>query len=181
MKKHLLYTLLGGTILFFWQFLSHAALNLHADAQQYTPKQTEILDAIAAAGLEPGQYMLGQPGPTETMEEWEAAMESLQGKPWGLLNYQTVDHSDMVMPLVRGYIIAFIVAALFFWLIRNMTAMDVKKGLFVGVAVGMISYFLEPYSDFIWYKTPGIVAHLMDGIIPWAVLGAIAGRNAKNV
>jgi hypothetical protein len=24
------------------------------------------------------------------------------------------------------------------------------------------------------------VAHLMDGIIPWAVLGAIAGRNAKN-
>ncbi len=59
-------------------------------------------------------------------------MESLQGKPWGLLNYQTVDHSDMVMPLVRGYIIAFIVAALFFWLIRNMTAMDMKKGLFGG-------------------------------------------------
>ncbi|NCZ95460.1 MAG: hypothetical protein EBZ16_08065 [Flavobacteriia bacterium] len=68
MKKHLLYTLIGGTILFFWQFLSHAALNLHADAQQYTPVQSEILDAIAAAGLEPGQYMLGQPGPTETME-----------------------------------------------------------------------------------------------------------------
>jgi len=48
------------------------------------------------------------------------------------------------------------------------------------VAVGMISYFLEPYSDFIWYKTPGIVAHLMDGIIPWAVLGALAGKMAKN-
>ena len=180
MKKHLIFTLLGGTILFFWQFLSHAALNLHADAQQYTPKQTEILDAIAASGLEPGQYILGQPGPTDSPEAWEAAMESLQGKPWGLLNYQTVDHSDMVMPLVRGYIIAFIVAALFFWLIRNMSTMDMKKGLLVGIAVGMISYFLEPYSDFIWYKTPGIVAHLMDGIIPWAVMGAIAGRNAKN-
>ena len=50
-KKHLLYTLIGGTILFFWQFLSHAALNLHADAQQYTQVQSEILDAIAAAGL----------------------------------------------------------------------------------------------------------------------------------
>ena len=180
MKKHLIFTLLGGTILFFWQFLSHAALNLHADAQQYTPKQTEILDAIAASGLVPGQYMLGQPGPTDSPEAWEAAMESLQGKPWGLLNYQTVDHSDMVMPLVRGYIIAFIVAALFFWLIRNMSTMDMKKGLLVGIAVGMISYFLEPYSDFIWYKTPGILAHLMDGIIPWAMMGAIAGRNAKN-
>jgi uncharacterized membrane protein YeaQ/YmgE (transglycosylase-associated protein family) len=180
MKKHLLYTLIGGTILFFWQFLSHAALNLHADAQQYTPVQSEILDAIAAAGLEPGQYMLGQPGPTETMEEWESAMDALEGNPWGLLNYQTVDHSDMIMPLIRGYLIAFIVAALFFWLVSNLKAVDVKKGLLVGVAVGMISYFLEPYSDFIWYKTPGIVAHLMDGIIPWAVLGALAGKMAKN-
>ena len=180
MKKHLLYTLIGGTILFFWQFLSHAALNLHADAQQYTPVQSEILDAIAAAGLEPGQYMLGQPGPTETMEEWESAMDALEGKHWGLLNYQTVDHSDMIMPLIRGYLIAFIVAALFFWLVSNLKAVDVKKGLLVGVAVGMISYFLEPYSDFIWYKTPGIVAHLMDGIIPWAVLGALAGKMAKN-
>jgi len=82
--------------------------------------------------------------------------------------------------LIRGYLIAFIVAALFFWLVSNLKAVDVKKGLLVGVAVGMISYFLEPYSDFIWYKTPGIVAHLMDGIIPWAVLGALAGKMAKN-
>ena len=77
--------------------------------------------------------MLGQPGPTETMEEWEAAMESLQGKPWGLLNYQTVDHSDMVMPLVRGYLIALIVAALFFWLDPQPDGDGrMKKGLLVG-------------------------------------------------
>ncbi len=180
MKKHLIYTLLGGTILFFWQFLSHAALNFHADAQEYTPMQTELLEAIAATGLEPGQYMLGQPGPTETMEEYEMAAEALVGKPWALLNYQTEDHSDMTMNLVRGYLIALLVAALFYLLVTNLTAVDLKKGLCVGVTVGMIAYFIEPYSDFIWYKTPGILAHLMDATIPWAILGALAGRSAKK-
>jgi len=180
MKKHLIYTLLGGTILFFWQFLSHAALNLHAASQEYTPLQTEILEAISATGIEPGQYMLGQPGPTETMEAYEMAAEAFVGKPWGLLNYQTADHTDMTMNLVRGYLIALIVAALFYWLVTNLAAVDRGKGLLVGVAVGMMAYFLEPYSDFIWYKTPGIVAHLMDGIIPWAILGALAGESAKK-
>jgi len=61
-----------------------------------------------------------------------------------------------------------------------MAAVDWKKGLLLGFAVGMISYFLEPYSDYIWYKTPGILAHLMDGIVPWGIMGAIAGQMAKK-
>ena len=114
MKKHLFYTLMGGSILFFWQFLSHAALNFHADAQAYTPKQLEILANLEALEIEPGQYMLGQPDPSLPREEQEASMEAMAGKPWGVLNYQTVDHTDMTMNLIRGFSIALIVASLFF-------------------------------------------------------------------
>jgi len=41
-------------------------------------------------------------------------MEAMAGKPWGVLNYQTVDHTDMTMNLIRGFSIALIVASLFF-------------------------------------------------------------------
>ena len=180
MKKHIIYTFLGGAILFFWQFLSHKELNIHADAQTYTPKQLEILASLEALDIEPGQYMLGQPDPSLPKEEQEASMKAQAGKPWGVLNYQTVDNSNMMMNLIRGFSIALIVAALFFWLVRNMAAVDLKKGLLLGLAVGMISYFLEPYSDYIWYKTPGILAHLLDGIVPWGIMGAIGGQMAKK-
>ena len=42
MKTFLLPTVLGGVILFFWQFLSFAAINLHGEAQEYTPLDRDI-------------------------------------------------------------------------------------------------------------------------------------------
>ena len=175
MKKHLIFALIGGSILFFWQFLSHAAMNLHAQSQEYTPKQLAILNAIEAYGLEPGQYFLGMPDPEATEQEKESMSASFADKPWGILNYQT-EPNGMTMNLIRGFLIAILVAGLFHWLVTNMVDVDMKKGLLAGLAVGMISYFLEPYSDFIWFKTPGILAHLVDAIVPWAILGALSSR-----
>ena len=56
MKRLLFSSLAGGLILFFWQFLSFAAVNLHRSAQQYTPHQDEILAKLAELDLEEGMY-----------------------------------------------------------------------------------------------------------------------------
>ena len=39
MKNPIVYTLVGGLVLFVWQFLSFAAINLHGEAQT-TPTRT---------------------------------------------------------------------------------------------------------------------------------------------
>ena len=38
MKKTVIAALVGGLIIFLWQFLSYALINFHKPAQQYTEK-----------------------------------------------------------------------------------------------------------------------------------------------
>ena len=47
MKSFVFPTVLGGLLLFFWQFLSFAAINLHGQAQEYTPLDRDILAHLA--------------------------------------------------------------------------------------------------------------------------------------
>ncbi len=42
MKKTIIGAIVGGIIIFAWQFLSWGPLNLHEAQQQYTPKQDTI-------------------------------------------------------------------------------------------------------------------------------------------
>jgi hypothetical protein len=59
-KKTLIFAFVAGTVLFMWQFLSFAAINLHEADQRYHPMQDSILADLAAYGLDDAGYMLGQ-------------------------------------------------------------------------------------------------------------------------
>ena len=61
MKNPIVYTLVGGLVLFVWQFFSFAAINLHGEAQTYTEKDQQILEFLDSIELEPGMYALGAP------------------------------------------------------------------------------------------------------------------------
>jgi len=58
LKKYLLFGLVGGLILFFWQFLSNAALDFHHDFHRYTEHQDQITHYIDSLQLEEGSYMM---------------------------------------------------------------------------------------------------------------------------
>ena len=47
MKKQLIATLVGGVLIFFWQFLSWTALNVHGAEFTYTPNEGKILEALS--------------------------------------------------------------------------------------------------------------------------------------
>ena len=51
MKKSLVGAIVGGIIIFIWQFISWGAVNLHKPAQQYTPKQDAVM-AVLNSNLE---------------------------------------------------------------------------------------------------------------------------------
>ena len=180
MKRQLLFSLIGAVVIFVWQFLSFAMPNFHKSAMEYTPLQDEILQKLDEIGLEEGMYIIGMPDPSLSSDEMRAAMKDYEGKPWGVLNYQMNNSTDMVMPMVRGFIICFVIAFLLFWIFLQQKEATLKNRLFISLAVGMIGFFFVPYTGFIWFREPDIWAYLADAIVPWSILGFIGHKMAPK-
>lgn len=178
MKRKLLFALIGAVIIFVWQFLSFAIPNFHKSSMTYTPEQDEILQKLNELGLQEGMYFLGQPDPSLSREEQKAAMESYQGKPWAIINYQEYMFSDMTMPMIRGFVVAFVISFLLFWMFLQQKDPTFLKRLYLSLAVGVISFLFVPYTNFIWFKEPDIWAYFADGIVPWLILGFIGHKMA---
>jgi hypothetical protein len=159
MKKTLLFSLVGGIILFVWQFISFAMPNLHESSMKYTPLQDEVLAALENSGLEEGMYMLGQPNPELPSDEAE-------------------NTDKMAMNMIRGLIICFIIAYIFLWVIRQQKDPTVMKRVLAGLAIGLIGFFFTPYTNFIWFREPDIWAYFADGIVPWVILGWVGHKMA---
>ena len=171
MKKHILFSIIGGVILFMWQFLSYAMPDFHKSAHAYTPLQDSIMNQLDKLGLEQGMYMLGMPNP-DNPEEVDLSWNE-EYSTWAILNYRINDSNSMALPMTRGVIITIIIAAMLFWLFKQKEDSSLLNKLLISVGVGFISFLYVPYSNFIWYKAPDIYAHMMDGIIPWLILGFI--------
>jgi hypothetical protein len=180
MKKKILFSLIGAVVIFVWQFLSWAMPNLHSPASRYTPLQGEILQKLQELNLPEGMYMLGQPDPTKSHDEMEKEMKANEHKPWAVINYRTDNSMDMVMPMIRGFIVDIVIAFLLFWLFLQQKDPTLQNRLFLALAVGFLCFLFAPYTNYIWYKEPDIWAHLLDAIVPWSILGLIGHKMAKE-
>lgn len=178
MKRKLLFSLIGGLVLFAWLFVSNAMPNLHRAATRYTPLQEELLQKLQDSGLEPGMYVLGQPDPQKSQAEQQLEMEKLAGKPWAILNFHKEMSMDMTMPMIRGFLVCMVIALLLFWLFLQQKSPSLINRIYLSLAVGMIVFFFVPYMKFIWYHEPDIFAHFADGIVPWILLGFIGHKMA---
>jgi len=176
LKSFILCTALGGLILFFWQFLSFAGLNLHEPAQRHTPLSPIILEHLEGLDLEPGMYALGSPSPEERADpqglgaEYQARME---GQPYAVLNYQLNWTNNMLPNLGRSLAMNWMTAALLFFLLGQTPSSGLGRRVALACAVGFVGFCFFPYSNFIWFKNPDIWAHLADAVVPFALLGAL--------
>ena len=171
MKKTLIAALVGGLIIFLWQFLSYALINFHKPAQQYTEKQEAILQFLASQNLPEGGYILPSLPETASMEDHENLMKSAAGKPWVNLQYHKALDTGMVMNMLRGFIINVIIVSLFCSLIRRMAMPTSGTIVTSAVMVGLIVFLNAPYTGFIWYKNFDIWAYFADAIVSWGLTG----------
>jgi hypothetical protein len=178
MKQKLLFSLFGALIIFAWQFISYAMPNFHKSASRYTPAQDSILKAMKDQGLKEGMYMLGQPDPSLSQAEQQAAMDKMDGMPWAVINYHETNTMSMAMNMARGFMICFVISFLLFWLFLQQKNPTLSNRVLLTLAVGMIGFFFVPYTNFIWYKAPDIFAHFADAIVPWIILGYIGHKMA---
>ncbi len=171
MKKVLTAALVGGLIIFIWQFLSFALVNLHKPAQQYTEKQEAIMKFLDSQQLAEGGYIMPSLPETATMDDHEQLMKTAEGKPWVNIQYHHSLKTNMVMNMIRGFIVNVIIIFLFCWLLRQMTAPGFGTIVTSALVVGLIVFLNAPYTGYIWYQNFDIWAHLADAVVSWGLTG----------
>ena len=177
MKKWLLGSVIGAILLFAWQFLSWAALGLHDKEFKYSANQDQILSAISSALKEDGQYMLPTVAPNATAAEKEKLMTDMQGKPYVMLNYRSSYKFDMVMPMIRAFLVDLVIVLLAIYVLSGRVNLTTGTAWMVSLAIGFIAWLWYPYTQHIWFQSAieVITGALMDWFVVFSLLGLWLG------
>ena len=171
MKKILIGAFVGALIIFIWQFLSFGMINFHRPAQNYTEKQDAIMSFLNSQGLKEGGYIVPSVPEGTSMDEAQAAMKTMEGKPWAIIQYHNSHEMSMTMNMVRGLLVNFVMVWLFIWLLGKLNLSTAGNIISAALVVGLIGFFNQPYTGHIWYKTFDIWAFFLDAIVSWGLAG----------
>lgn len=173
MKKMLIGALVGGLILFIWQFLSWSVLNVHRANNQYTEHQDEIM-AVLSEHLEDGTYFLPTVPKGASQEEYQQAMEEFNGKPWAQINYHASFGNNMPFNMIRGFVVDLLAVLFLTWILLKFGNLTFSNALLSSLAVGFIGYFTITYLNSIWYEQ-STIGDIIDVVVGWGLTGAWLG------
>lgn len=176
MKRRIIATIVAGLILFIWQFLSQAALDLHKAEHQYTANQDTILSALASAGLKTGKYAIPLADPALGTEAVMKAAAENVGKPSAIINYTTSSTNDMGMNMLRGILVNILIMYLFISLLGKANIAGFKNIVAVSLTIGMIGFFNHAYTSYIWYHGTDIFIDMLDAFMGWGLVGVWLGK-----
>ena len=174
MKKQLIASLVGGLIIFIWQFLSWSILNIHGAEFQYTASQDKIMECLVQQNLEEGAYFIPQAPTGSTSQEEQAFMESSLGKPWATISYHKAMSMNMGMNMFRGFVVDVVAVFLLVWLLLKITNLNFNTPLLASLAVGAMGYLTIPYLNSIWFET-NTIGYIIDTVVQWGLIGAWLG------
>lgn len=174
MKKLIVGALVGGLILFIWQFLSWSLLNIHLPEMQYSPAQEEILNALSKANLEDGGYFLPSAPQGTSMEEMEKMQNEAIGKPWATITYHKSFEISMAMNLIRGFAIDFVAVMLLGWVVSKFREITMSNILLSCLAIGFTGFLSIVYLENIWFETR-TMGYLIDTVVSWGLIGIWLG------
>src|SRR5690606_871147 len=103
LKKTIVGILVGGVILFLWQFLSWGPLNIHRSMQEYTANQDEILECLRVELDKEGFYFLPTASVDASVDEYQMVMSEAIGKPWAQVYYHDAFNINMTGQIVKGF------------------------------------------------------------------------------
>jgi hypothetical protein len=170
MKKSLIGAIVGGIIIFIWQFLSWTLIDLHRPAQQYTPKQEAIMPVLNSNLEEGGYYMPAIPE-NSTMAEHEQAMKDMEGKPWATIQYHKAMENNMTMNMIRGALVNIVMVWLLCWILLRLAKPGFGTIFTASLFTGFIVFLNVPYTNHIWFQSFDLMAHFVDAVVSWGACG----------
>lgn len=180
MKKIIIGGIVGGILVFLWQFLSWTVLDLHRASQQYTSRQDSIISYLSTQFSETGQYAVPTVPEHASKEQWEAAMNNSAGKPWAIISYHKAMNTNMGANMARCLVANIILVSLLCWILSQFQQPTFGKIFLTCLFTGLIVFLNAPYTLHIWYETPGITADLQDALISWGLVGIWLGWRFKK-
>ena len=174
MNKVLIGALVGGLLLWIWQFLSWGMLNIHGSEMSYTGAQDQILACLSDSGIEEGTYFIPNVPPDTPQDEAQQMWEQRIGQPWALVSYHKEMSINMSMNMIRGFVVDILAVFLLSYILIGRNDLTFQKILISSVMVGLISYFTTSYLSTIWFETSSI-GHLIDAVVQWGIVGAWLG------
>jgi hypothetical protein len=174
MKKWIIGSLVGAIIIFVWQAASWMVLGIHDKTMKYTANQDQILTSISANLSEDGAYMLPNVAPGGDHEKVKKEME---GKPWASVIYHHSFNGDMVRPMIRGFLVAFVLVLLLVVVLTKGGIPNFSGFLTGSLAVGVLTFLWGPYMGHVWFELPWhmIRGDIIDAIAAWGLCGAWLG------
>jgi sensor histidine kinase YesM len=142
MKKTIIAALVGGIIIFIWQFLSWSLINLHQPAQQHTPKQGAIMDFLNSQQLDEGGYFMPGFPDNASMDEMKQMMKHTEGKPWASIQYHKAMNTNMAMNMIRGLLVNIIAVFLLCWILVRMASPSFGRILTASLFTGLLFFLM---------------------------------------
>ncbi len=173
MQKIIIGALVGGILLFIWQFLSWSILNIHGTQNQYTANQNEIMEFLDGR-LSEGEYFIPTVPPGSSSEDREALYAQSQGKPWAKISYRQALEMSMGSNMFRGFVVDFLAVLLLCFILIKIENNNFMTSFLSALSVGIISYLTIPYLNSIWFEGNSI-PELIDAVAQWAICGAWLG------
>ena len=175
MKKLIIAAFVGAIIMFVWQTLSWAMLNLHHANQEYTPKQDSILAYLSSEFHGDGSYLMPNSPPGTSMEEMQKQMAPKIGKPWAEIQYHESLDTSMGKNIGLGFFVDLIILILFSWILMAFGNSKFGTIFLASLITGIIVFLNSPYTIHIWYPKRDIMIHLLDAIVSWGLCGLWLG------
>ncbi|MBK8516982.1 MAG: hypothetical protein IPL55_12095 [Saprospiraceae bacterium] len=173
-KRMIIGTLVGGLIVFIWQFLSWAVINIHISEQKYTPNQEAILQSLESQLSEEGNYFMPSYPPGTSSDDQQKLIEAAAGKPWAQVTYHKAMNMSMSMNMLRGYLADIVAVFMLIWLLGKIPELTMGTSIMASVAVGLIGYLTTEYSNAIWFEINSM-PYLIDTLVSWGICGTWLG------
>lgn len=167
--------LVGGIIVFIWQFLVWTILNIHKPAQSYTPNQDKILSALSENLTDEGGYLLPSVPEGTSMDEEQKQMEAAMGKPWAIISYHKSQDANMVKNIALELLSDIVIVYLFCFIISGITRDSFGKVFLAALFTGLIIFLNSAYTFNIWFKTFDLSASFVEYMVQWLLVGIWLG------
>ena len=149
--KIIVSALVGGILIFVWQSLSWAALDLHGDAMASSPEgQVEILDKMAVH-LDDQLYYLSHADPDA---DYETFNEQAKGKPVAMVRFMPSYENNMTPLMVRGLVYAILVALVVSLILARSRANGFLGRWLTVMGFALVLILLDTLGDMNWWYDP---------------------------
>ncbi|MEE9450979.1 MAG: hypothetical protein V3V72_13100 [Ignavibacteriaceae bacterium] len=184
MNKLIVPSLITAVVVFIWIFISWTLLPWH-NVDIKSIKDQVLLEQMKESLTEPGIYLY----PGETEDESDAAMQewSDQYKAGPLVHFMVYNPEgtewNMVMPLIKSFVINFIAAFIAGVLLMMTLAQNPsfwRRVIFV-MLLGMFAAFVGPFIEWNWWSFPTGYSMIIaiDLCVTWFIAGLVLAWRIK--